>query len=253
MRIVVQVFGFSIAILLFTFGRSVASAEIRVGVASNFSHTAKLLSAAYTENGNHTPKLLFASTGKHAAQVQKGLPIQLLLAADKERPKLLVERGFGLVDTRQTYAIGSLAFWTQLPSSGFSEPLSLIESVCAMRATIAIANPKFAPYGVAARQILNSLSQNKACNAKLIIGENVSQTVHFAKSGFVDAAFIPMSMTQYLTKGTSTPIPTKFHAPIEQQMLLLNESPEAKDFYVFMLSDQARAIIKASGYILPDD
>ncbi|MCH2191031.1 MAG: molybdate ABC transporter substrate-binding protein [Gammaproteobacteria bacterium] len=253
MSIFKKCFWFVTLTFLITDVRSALGAEVHIGVASNFSHTAKLLSDAYAEIGNKKPKLLFGSTGKHAAQIQRGLPIDLLLAADKERPGALLERGFGLAESKKTYAVGSLVFWTKRPLFEVSDVLRMIATICELDFKIAIANPRLAPYGVAAREILNLLYKENECSPRLIMGENVSQTVHFVKSGAVEAAFVPLSMSKHLPDGTTVRIPTQLHTPIEQQMLLLSSSSEAKRFYNFILSDEGRSIIRSNGYDLKHD
>ena len=261
----------------------VANTPLRVAVASNFSDTAKKLVKAYTLNGHQPPQLLFGSTGKHAAQISNGLEVGLLLAADIERPAMLESTGLGVYGSRVSYALGRLVLWvsdsaqSEWPASlpadlkgiGASSPASSVDSqsnfqrdtllesksaelitkVLTDAPTISLANPSLAPYGVASKDILSRFERGEH---RLVYGENVSQVVHFVASGSVDAAFIPLSMIDSVKSGVIIKIPSRFYKPIEQQMLLISEAPEARRFYDFILSTEGQYIIQNNGYDLPN-
>lgn len=253
---------------------AVANAPLRVAVASNFSDTAKQLVKAYVSYGYQPPQLLFGSTGKHAAQINNGLRVDLLLAADIDRPTMLENAGIGIYDSRVSYALGKLVLWvsdktqnersvrsTEAGASALDsvsnsplepEQTKLVANALSAASIISIANPSLAPYGFASKNILSDLTGLKRGEFKLVFGENVSQVLHFVNSGSVDAAFMPLSMVGAVQSGTIIKIPSGWHKPIEQQMLLISEVPEARRFYDFILSAEGRYIIQNRGYELPN-
>ena len=139
--------------------------------------------------------------------------------------------------------------------NSLSEPkfTELITKALNSAHSISIANPLLAPYGIASQDILSHFEGLSRGENKLVYGENVSQVVHFVASGSVDAAFIPLSMIEAVQKGVIIKLPTSFHKAIEQQMILVTDSPEAREFYEFILSAKGRHIIQSNGYELPND
>jgi len=232
---------------------NVTEARARIGVASNFTHTAKLLVQAYVLKGNREPVLIFGSTGKHAAQIRSGLPIDLLLAADRQTPMELIAESFGVYESLETYAFGNLMFWFDSDFNSNDNLEELFSQVCGAELSIAIANPRFAPYGVASKEVVASLFENRMCKAQLVFGENVAQAAHFANSGAVSAAFLPQALAPYMKHGDSIKIPNELHSPIEQKMLMLTDNMEAKSFYQFILSEEGKSIIRSNGYGLKND
>ncbi|HSM30150.1 MAG TPA: molybdate ABC transporter substrate-binding protein, partial [Woeseiaceae bacterium] len=123
---------------------------------------------------------------------------------------------------------------------------------------IAIANPETAPYGAAARSFLRRSGLWESLRDRLVVGENIAQTLQFAASGNAQLGFIARSQLQapsLPTASCSWPVPESMHAPIDQQALLLQRgaaSEGAKSFLAFLRSGAGRAIIRRHGYGLPE-
>jgi len=119
---------------------------------------------------------------------------------------------------------------------------------------LAIANPKIAPYGVAAREALISINLWEEVQSKLIRGENIAQTFQFVNSGNAELGFISYSQLRnpnYPLVGSFWEVPQSFYKPIEQQVVLLKKSLLAKDFLSYIGSDESLNIISKYGYDLP--
>jgi len=230
-----------------------AAAEdyVTVAVASNFGATARAIAAQFEQDEGYEIRITTASTGKLYAQVTNGAPFDLLLAADAERPRRLEAAGLGVAGTRFTYARGMLVLWSRTAH----------DCHAALRdeagGRVAIANPETAPYGAAARSYLQQAGLWEAVRGRLVIGENIAQTLQFAASGNAGLAFIARSQLQApsLPQATcSWPVPDSMHDPIDQQAILLRRgaaSAGAKAFLAFLRSDAGRAIILRDGYGLP--
>ncbi|MGH1461088.1 MAG: molybdate ABC transporter substrate-binding protein [Neptuniibacter sp.] len=225
--------------------------EVRVAVASNFIGPIKTLAGYFEETTGIRIRLAIASSGKHYAQIIHGAPYDLFLSADQHKAKLLEEQGFGLADTRFTYAIGKLV----LVSFGSGADHSAELLLKAQRfGKIALANPKLAPYGVAAVEVLNKLGLTESTQSRWIMGENISQTFQFLSTGNVDLGFIAQSQLvkiDIVSDKQIWNIPDELYTPIKQDALLLKRAKnnkEAFEFYRFLSSQEAQKIITSHGY-----
>lgn len=197
-------------------------------------------------------RITTASTGKLYAQIVNGAPFDVLLSADADRPRRLEISGAGVTGTRFTYAFGTLVLWSRQAE----------DCRAALRSgdggRIAIANPDTAPYGAAARSYLRQAGLWDALRERLVIGENISQTLQFAASGNARLAFIARSQLQAPSlppASCSWPLPENQHDPVEQQAILLRRgavSKGARAFIEFLRNDAGRAIILRHGYRLPE-
>ena len=244
----VRVFGagFCLAVL---FAGAVQAGQARVAVAANFLPVLRELGAAFAAGGHHL-QISSGSTGKLYAQIVHGAPFDLFLAADQARPERLEREGRIVPGSRFTYAIGHLVLWSPAPER-FSDGLGWLREGRFQR--LAIANPKTAPYGRAARQFLRHHDLWVHLQAKLVRGESVSQALQFVASGNADAGLVALSQVNGRA-GSRWLVPATDHDPIVQQAVLLvhgADNPAARAFYAFLQSPPARRIIRAAGYILP--
>jgi molybdate transport system substrate-binding protein len=244
--------------LLISIGLSftqIAADEIKVAVASNFYPVMKEIVLQYDLKQsqsfeNHNIVLISGSSGKHYAQILNGAPFDIFFSADKVRPILLEKKGIPETGSRFTYALGKLVLWSSL--EGFVEKDERLYSNDLR--FLAIANPKIAPYGVAAREVLLSMNLWEELQSKLVRGENIAQTFQFVNSGNAKLGFISYSQlmsSSYPVVGSFWEVPQTLYTPIEQQVVLLKKSSLAKDFLSFIESDESLNIISKYGYDLP--
>ena len=244
--------------LLISIGLSftqIAADEIKVAVASNFYPAMKEIALQYElkkskTSENHKIVLIPGSSGRHYAQIMNGAPFDLFFSADKVRPILLEKKGISENGSRFTYALGKLVLWSSL--DGFVEKEERLYHKDLR--FIAIANPKIAPYGVAAKEALISINLWEDMKSKLIRGENIAQTFQFVNSGNAKLGFVSYSQLMnpnYPVGGSFWMVPQSLYKPIEQQAVLLRESLLGKDFLSFMRTDQSLKIISKFGYDLP--
>lgn len=222
----------------------VSAQSLLVAVASNFHGTLELLAEEFHQQSGYRVQISPGSTGQHYAQIRNGAPFDLFLSADEMRPLLLEQEGIGVPGSRRTYALGQLVIWSNQPVSGLPFLLQIDR--------LAIANPRLAPYGEAAMQLLQEFPQ--ADRPQLVMGENVSQTFQFVATGAVPAGLVAMAQVLALPadrRGYMFAVPASAYEEVRQQMLLLQDTPPARAFYQYLLSPAARQIIQQSGYGLP--
>ncbi len=229
------------------------AAEVSVAVAANFTAPMQKIAAAFEQDSGHKVVLSFGATGKFYAQIRNGAPFQMLLAADDETPARLDKEGLTVPGSRFTYAIGKLVLW--------SAQAGLVDDQGAVLRTgsferIAVADPKLAPYGAAAVEMLNRLGLLQTLLPRFVQGENIAQTYQFVATGNAALGFVALSQVMVdgrITKGSAWLVPAELHTPIRQDAVILNNAKDnaaAAALAAYLRSDKARAIIRAYGYAL---
>jgi molybdate transport system substrate-binding protein len=231
-------------------GQTIAD-EIHLAVASNFTKTIKALAGRFEANSGHKVTLSFGSTGKHYAQIKNGAPFDAFFAADIKRPLLLEKEGAALPGSRFTYAIGKIVLWSPEKSIVDAEGKVLEQGTFRH---LAIASPKLAPYGKAARQVLQDRGIWEALQHRMVRGENIGQTFQFVKSGNAELGFVALSQVKqpgHPIEGSLWEVPQSLYSPIEQQAVLLSDSDAARAFIAFVKNDESLEIIREFGYATP--
>ena len=236
--------------LMFLIAIEARAEQVRVAVASNFTHAAQALAIQFERDSGHKVTLIFGSTGKHYAQIKNGAPFDLFLAADQRRPQLLESEG-KTIGNRITYAIGQLVLWS--PNTDYVDSKGAVLGSNSFK-RLAIANPRLAPYGKAAQQVLESKQLWRSLLRKMVRGENIAQAYQYVKSGNAQLGFVAYSQLkkpQQAIDGSYWRIPTDLHDPIEQQAVLLNNSDAAQAFFNYLSSEAAKTLIRNHGYSTP--
>ena len=246
-----------LSFLLALFPRVSLADELRVAVASNFYSTIKVIAEQFelkTTNSSgqqHKVILIPGSSGKHYAQIINGAPFDIFFSADTERARLLEQSERTESGTRFTYALGKLILWS--PMDNYVDLKGEVLKSKDFR-YLAIANPKLAPYGKAAEEVLKSLNIWTVLGGRIVRGENIAQTFQFVSSGNAKLGFVAHSQiksSDLSISGSFWEVPQSIYRPIEQQAVLLRDSSLAREFLSFVKSDESLSIIYESGYGLP--
>ncbi len=225
-----------------------AGQPVTVAVASNFAGTATDLASRFTADTGIAVRIVPGSTGKLYAQIVNGAPFDVFLAADEVRPQRLENDGYVAADARFTYAIGGLALWSTTQwdcETALRSPLA---------GHVAIANPEIAPYGMAAKEFLETQGLWNAVDKRLVYGENIMQAAQFVATGNAAVGFIASALLRqdHLPPPRCTlELPAGTYTPIRQDAVLLTrdgDTENARQFFVFLQSKTARGIIAESGY-----
>ncbi|MDX1554754.1 MAG: molybdate ABC transporter substrate-binding protein, partial [Xanthomonadales bacterium] len=185
------------------------------------------------------------------AQIVNGAPFDVFLAADAERPKRLEEDGQAIAGSRFVYAKGTLVLWR--PDGDGPEDVLPALNQGDFR-FLAIANPRTAPYGTAAEQVLRRLELWDALQSRIVRGENVAQAYGFVKSGHAQLGFVALAQLVGQAErgpGTWWVVPEDHYAPIEQQAVLLRDTEPAWAFARFLQAPSTAATLRSLGYGLP--
>ena len=225
--------------------------EVAVAVAANFTAPMQKIAAQFEKDTGHKAVLSFGATGKFYAQINNGAPFGILLAADDTTPEKIAKEGKGVDASRFTYAIGQLVLWSK--QAGYVDNQGAVLKTGNYQ-HIAIANPKLAPYGLAAMETLNKLGLTAQVQPKTVLGENIGQTYQFAASGNAQLGFVALSQVMEdgkIREGSAWIVPSSMHEPIRQDAIVLNSAKDnaaAKALMDYLKGDKARAIIQSYGY-----
>ena len=225
--------------------------EVKVAVAANFTAPMQKIAVEFEKDTGHKALVSTGATGAFYAQIKNGAPFEVLLSADDETPAKLEAEGAGVKGSRFTYAIGRLVLWSAKP--GFVDARGEVLKKGDFN-KLALANPKTAPYGSAALEVMKKLGVQEALQPKIVQGENISQTFQFVSTGNAEVGFVALSQVWQdgvLKSGSAWIVPADLYAPIRQDAILLAKGegkPAAEALLKYLKGDKAKAVIKSYGY-----
>ena len=237
---------------LFAFNTAWAD-EVQVAVAANFTAPIQAIAKDFEKDTGHTLVAAYGATGQFYAQIKNGAPFDVLLAADDTTPARLESEGATVPGSRFTYAIGSLVLWS-------ADASYLDGTAAALKAGqfrhLSIANPKAAPYGLAATQVLAKEGLTEKLKGKLVEGQNITQAYQFVSTGNAELGFVALSQIYKdgkVSGGSAWIVPADMHDPIKQDAVILDkgkDNPAAKALVDYLKGPKAATVIKSYGYQL---
>ena len=242
-----------ITLALLLFGQASWSATVLVAVAANFSKPMAEIVSQFEKTTGHSVKLSFGSSGKFVSQLENGGPFEVLVSADEKGPEKLEQAGLTVPNTRFVYALGKLVLWSSKPNFVDDKGKILMTSNFKH---LALADPKVAPYGAAAIDVLKKMKLLEKLQPLFVQGENIAQTYQFISTANAELGFLALSQVienGKIVGGSSWIIPDNLHAPIRQGAVLMKkgaENPAARALIDYLKSIPALAIIKKYGYDL---
>lgn len=247
-----RLFGF---ILCLCISPMLLAETVVIATASNFSLPLNAIKDRFEVQTGYRARIIKGASGKLYAQIRQGAPFDVFLSADTDKPLRLDQASLGVPGSRMTYAIGRLALWSPDPHR-FSQEAGAAPLAEVRR--LAIANPKVAPYGKAAKMVMTDLDIWHSLEHRLVYGENIAQTFQFVITENADAGFVALSQVWFegqVRKGSAWLVPESLHLPIEQDALWLKRAvnnPAARAFMKFLRSQETQALIESFGYSTRD-
>jgi molybdate transport system substrate-binding protein len=243
-----------LAPLLAVFALGSAQAdEVQVAVAANFTAPIQAIAADFEKDTGHKLVASFGATGQFYTQIKNGAPFQVFLSADDTTPQKLEAEGDTVKGSRFTYAVGTLALWSA--KEGYVDALGEVLKRNAFK-HLSIANPKAAPYGLAATQVLAKEGLTDQVRDKIVEGQNITQAYQFVSTGNAELGFVALSQIYKdgkLSSGSAWIVPSSLHDPIKQDAVILTkgkDSAAAKALVDYLKGPKAAAVIKSYGYEL---
>lgn len=239
-----------IGCLVFT---SAQADDVQVAVAANFTAPIQAIAKDFEKDTGHKVIAAYGATGQFYTQIKNGAPFEVFLAADDTTPIKLEKEGDIVPGSRFTYAIGTLALWSAKEGyiNGTDEVLKQNQFK-----HLSIANPKAAPYGLAATQVLAKLGLTDKVKDKIVEGQNITQAYQFVSTGNAELGFVALSQIYKdgkVSAGSAWQVPEDMHDSIKQDAVILKKgenNPAAKALVDYLKGPKAAAIIKSYGYQL---
>lgn len=230
--------------------------EIHVAATDDLTYCINDLDAAFkTANPDINVAVTTGSSGKLVAQIQNSASFEVFLSADLAYPRKLADAGLAERKSLFLYATGQIALWIIDPTLNVAKGLALLTDPGI--AKVAIANPAVAPYGRAARAALEKEAVWNAVRPKLVMNDDMSQTVQLMQAGSADAGIVALSLLKapaLKDVGKYWLIPSGNYPPIEQSVVLTSkgkDNPDAQRYMAFLRSPAAQAILGQCGFLPP--
>jgi molybdate transport system substrate-binding protein len=223
-----------------------------IAVAASVQGAIEEIVGAWTRDTGQRLNIAYGASGNLARQIQQGLPAELLLSADEAFALKLVESGLAR-DPGAIYASGRLALVVPKASTLELDPqLRGLKAGWASVRKFAIANPELAPYGKAAREVLQAAGLWAQAQDRLVLGESIGQATQFVTTGAAQAGITALSLLTESEAGRNSrhvALPESLHAPLRQRMVLLKQAgPVATAFYRHLQSEPAKALLRKRGF-----
>lgn len=244
--------GMTTLLTFFAVGAAQAD-EVQVAVAANFTAPIQAIADDFEKDTGHKLVAAYGATGQFYAQIKNGAPFEVFLAADDTTPEKLEKEGETVKGSRFTYAIGTLALWSA--KEGYIDANGDVLKNNQFQ-HLAIANPKTAPYGLAATQVLDKLKLSEATKTRIVEGQNITQAYQFVSTGNAELGFVALSQIfkdGKVSSGSAWIVPANLHDPIKQDAVILNKGKDnaaAKALVEYLKGPKAAAVIKSYGYQL---
>jgi molybdate transport system substrate-binding protein len=234
--------------------RAAPGAPVRVAAAADLSLAFEDLGRRFTQQTGRRVDVSFGSTGMLARQIRAGAPFDVFAAASVAYLDEVVAAGACDGATRALYARGRVALWSR--RDGVTPPTALGDLAHPRFRRIALANPAHAPYGQAAREALTRAGVWGAVAPRLVLGENVRQTLQYAQTGNVDAALVALSLVVNDRENPWIVVDDALHRPIEQALAVCLRGANREGgaaFARFVNAPEGRAVMRHHGFLLPGE
>lgn len=222
--------------------------EITVAAAADLTPAFEELGREFQSANKTKVVFVFGSTGMLTRQIENGAPFDLFAAANVSYIDELDQKGLIIPDSKTIYARGRITLWTTQESPIRLQGIADLARPEVQR--IAIANPDHAPYGLAAKQALQSAGVWDRVQPKLVYADNIRQTLQYAQTGNVEVAIVALSLSVQ-SNGRWSLIPEELHQPIDQALAIVKTTQKeqaARAFAAFVNSPQGKAVMKKYGF-----
>ncbi len=221
-----------------------APPPIRVAAAASLTAAFEALGRGFEAQTGQKVRFTFGASGSLAHQIEHGAPFDVFASADEGFVRRVVDAGACEAASAGPFTRGRLVVWTR---PGLTPPRTLEELSDPRFSRVALANPEHAPFGIAARKALRRSALWTTIERRVVYAENVRQTLQFAQTGNVDAAFIAHSLVH---DEPHLLVDEGLHDPITHSLAVCRggaRRDDARSFTRFMRSSAGSAVLAHFG------
>lgn len=222
--------------------------SITVGAASSLQPLLDSIKPGFEEESGITLHITYAASGALVRQIEQGAPIDVFVSASAQYIDELSAGSFLRQDSLAAIGYGQLVLIRPEQDSGEIRSFADAER-------IAIANPETAPYGTAAKSLLESSGLWHLVEPRIVYAESALQAYQFANAGEVDYAFVPLPLVRTPADGIAYgdlaaaglgSMPTvKYMAAVTTST---DEEEGARGFIDYLATPEVQAKVQEFGY-----
>src|SRR5262250_143567 len=179
----------AVALLVLGLPGIAAAQEMTFSVAAGILKTNETLGRQFMQShAGVTLRYNFGSSGELQKQIEAGAPVDLFISAAQRQMDELQQKGLIDTATRRVFARNVLVVIKPAGSTlDITKPADL---TAAKVQRIVIGNPKTVPVGQYTEESLKSVGLWDQLQPKLVLAENVRQTLDYVARGEVEAGFV---------------------------------------------------------------
>lgn len=252
-RIIISYLFFSLMVVGCSNSKSetVDKFEINIAAASSFTLAFSEIGKLFEDETGTKVIFSFGSTGQLADQIENGAPFDVFASANKMFIEKLDKKDLLINNSKMIFALGRIGIATRADSPFAIEAIDDLLKLDVVK--VAIANPDHAPYGLAAKQALETANVWKEIESKLVFGRNISDTLTYIETGNTEAAIIALSLVKE-SEVNFTLIDEEMHAPLEQMIAIVSRTKhqqQSMEFIEFIRGPIGKPVMESYGFVVP--
>lgn len=228
--------------------------KLTIAAAANMQYAMEDITTAFEQETGISCQVILGSSGKITAQITAGAPYQVFVSADTAYPRQLYREGLAAQEPG-IYAFGKLVLWTMESGLSIENSHEFLSKAGEEVRHLALANPRTAPYGSAALEVLQNLNCLASWESRLVYGESIGQVNQFVSTGAADVGITAKAVVMAKPEGKWAALDEHLYSPIAQGVVLLKadegDAAQAQKFYDFLFSDRVKKILDKFGYASP--
>lgn len=212
--------------------------KLYVFAAASLSDVITEIADSFSVGRNIDLKLNLAASGTLARQIEQGAESDVFLSADKSWTDYLIERNLSK-DARIFSSNDLVLIASPNDSVEIKDAVSLLKET---EKKIAIGDPGYVPAGKYAQQVFDYFHLDMS--SKLLPTNDVRSALMMVEMG--EAAYGIVYKTDAIQSGKVHIVytfPEESHQPVSYYQVLVSEKSLAKEFYDYLYSPKARAIL----------
>ena len=227
-----------------------AAQPLRIAAASDLQRVLPRLIERFQSQAPTTvkPTLTLEASGQLAEQIKAGAPFDLFLSANVKFVSDLAAAGLVEPASVRPYARGSLVLCLHRAAGDQVRGLADLSRPEIKR--IAIANPEYAPYGVAARQALERAGLWSSLESKIVRANSVRQAMIYVQNGDAEAALVSHALVAPEVRVIE--VDAALYDPLIQALGIVaatKQPDRARALAQFILGGEGQAILRESGFL----
>ncbi len=248
-------FSFQFSIFLFTALTIFSCNETRhtkltIATSANMKFAMEEMIRFFEKDTGIKCEMIVGSSGKLTAQIKEHAPFDVFVSANMMYPEELHRLGYASGEPK-IYAFGHLILLSM--QKNIHPDIEDLDSGIIKH--VALANPKTAPYGKAAMEVIKRKGLLSKLEDKMVFGENIAQVNQFVHSGVAEVGFTARSVIRapkIRDEAYWTEIDPSLYTPIAQGIVILNNRKahlkDAGVFLNYLLSAKGKEILNKFGY-----